>query len=300
MASNILRPILSLATAVLVCAASLQTVPAQTYIKDMARDSARSDTRTGGTIEQAGFAPGRGALRLTANIPSFQMTLWQDGQEIKNYPMGVGLKEFPMFVGLRDIELIIWNPVWIPPDSEWVAPALRGQVIQPTDPRNPLGKIKIPLGYGYLIHQAKGPQDLGNLVSHGCMRVLRKDLYDLNEKVVKAYSLEVSEAEIAAAKRTKKTFLISLGEALPLEITYDTLVVEEGRLHIYPDVYGYKKNTVAGLRLELQANGVETEHLTDEDLERMLSKAVRKKQFVIGLEEIKRGDLSGGKILPVL
>ena len=44
---------------------------------------------------------------------------------------------------------------------------LRGTPIPPTDARNPLGKMKIPLGYGYLLHQAKGAQDMGNLVSHG-------------------------------------------------------------------------------------------------------------------------------------
>ena len=182
----------------------------QSYMKDIVRDSARSNIRTGGFIDKAEFQAGESDIKLTVNVPAFQMTMWQNEKEVHNYPIGVGMKDFPIFVGLRDINLVIWNPIWIPPDSEWVAPALRGQIIKPTDPRNPLGKIKIPLGYGYLIHQAKGTQDLGNLVSHGCILVLRSDLYDLNNKIIAARSLTVTDAEISKAKRTKETFLVEL------------------------------------------------------------------------------------------
>jgi hypothetical protein len=266
----------------------------------MARNSARSDTRTGGVIEKAKFLDGQKDIKLTVNVPSFQMTFWQNNKEIKNYPIGVGMKDYPIFVGRRDIKTVIWNPVWIPPNSDWVAPSLRGIVIKPTDPRNPLGKIKIPLGYGYLIHQAKGTRDLGNLVSHGCIRVMRNDLYDLNDKIVAAHSLEVTPAEISRAKRTKNTFLVELPETLPIEITYDTLVVEEGLLRIYPDVYGYEKNTVENLREELQANGVDESSVDDATLLKMLGRAKNKRQFIIGIEDIKNGNFAAGKTIPVL
>ncbi len=272
----------------------------QTHMIDIVRDSARSDQRTGGVIEKTDFAAGVESVQITANIPSFQMTLWQDGKEVKNYPMGVGLKDHPMTVGLKSIDSIIWNPAWIPPDSEWVSPALRGVFIAPTDPRNPLGKIKIPLGYGYLIHQAKGTQDLGNLVSHGCMRVLQKDLYDLNEKVISAFSLNVSDAEISKAKTTKETFVVELAKPLLLEITYDTMVTEAGNLHIYPDVYDYKKNTVENLRKELKANNVDEAEISDAVLGKMLALVKAKKQYVISLEQIREGDFFGGKLKPVL
>ncbi len=272
----------------------------QSYLKDIARDSARSDTRTGGVIEKTNFQAGKSDIKLTVNVPAFQMTFWQDGKEVKNYPVGVGLKEYPIFVGVRDIKNIIWNPIWIPPASDWVAPALQGQIIEPTDPRNPLGKIKIPLGYGYLIHQAKGTQDLGNLVSHGCVRVLQNDLYDLNEKIVSAFSLEVSNDEISNAKRTKETFVIELENELPIEVTYDTLVVEAGNLHIYPDVYDYKKNTVENLRQELKANGIDETKISDSILEKMLTRVKVKTQYVISLKQINQGNYLDGKTVSVI
>src|SRR4028119_1562150 len=92
----------------------------QPYIPDMKRQSARSDKLTGGTIEKTALAPGQGNLKITVNVPSFQMTLWQNGKEVKTYPIGVGLKDYPIFIGLRQASAVIWNPVWIPPDSDWV------------------------------------------------------------------------------------------------------------------------------------------------------------------------------------
>lgn len=273
----------------------------QSYIKDMKRDSARSDTRTGGKIEKTTLRNGGGDVKITINVPAFQMTLWQDGKEIKSYPIGAGLKEFPMYIGLREIDMLIWNPSWIPPDSEWVAEGLRGTPIPPTDPRNPLGKMKIPLGYGYLLHQAKGAQDMGNLVSHGCVRVLRDDIYDLSEKIVAAYELEISPSQIADAKRTKKTLIAEMNSSVPVEITYDTMVVENGELHIYPDVYERrKKDNIQILREELKANGVDANDFSDAALTRMISRAVGKQKYVISLKDVENGNLTRGRVLPVL
>jgi hypothetical protein len=272
----------------------------QFYIQDMRRDSARADSRTGGFIEKAALVPGDGNLKITINVPSFQMTLWQNGKEVKSYPIGVGLKDYPIYIGLREASQLIWNPTWIPPDSDWVAEGLRGQVILPTDPRNPLGKMKIPLGYGYLIHQAKGAQDLGNLVSHGCVRVLRDDLYDLSEKIIAARQVEISPAEIASAKRTKKTLVAELGAPIPVELTYDTMVVEAGELRIYPDIYERKKNTVENLRQRLESYKVDASQFDDKSLAQMIKRADAKNYYAINLEKIREGNLNGGKRISII
>ncbi|MEZ5346994.1 MAG: L,D-transpeptidase family protein [Pyrinomonadaceae bacterium] len=272
----------------------------QYFMVDIERNSARSDILTGGKIEKAEFTAGRSELKLTVNVPAFQMTLWQDGKEISTYKVGVGLKDYPIYIGKRPIKSVIWNPSWIPPDSEWVAPELRGKVISPTDPANPLGKIKIPLGYNYLIHQAKGVQDLGNLVSHGCLRVMRDDLYELNDRIIAAYSLDVSVEQISKAKRSKETFIVELSEELPIEITYDTVVIEKGILHIYPDVYDYKKNGVKILRDELNANGIENAQIPDATIEKMIGLAKPKNQYIISVEKLREGDYLSGKVVPVL
>lgn len=277
---------------------------AQSYVLDMRRDSARSDKLTGGSIEKTVFRAGESNIKLTINIPSFQMTLWQNGKEVKTYPIGVGMKDYPLFVGLRQASDVIWNPAWIPPSSDWIEASSKvkpGEVVLPTDPRNPLGKMKIPLGYGYLIHQAKGVQDLGSLVSHGCVRVLQSDLYDLAEKIVAARSLPLSAQEIAAVKKNKKTLVAELTPPVPVEITYDTLVVEAGKLNVYPDVYEHKFNTPDRLLAELKSSGVDASDLTDADLKKILSRAVGKTKFTVSVRSIEAGNaLRAGQISAVV
>ncbi|HWP42433.1 MAG TPA: L,D-transpeptidase, partial [Blastocatellia bacterium] len=150
-------------------------------------ESARSDKISGGKIEQAALAEGQPRIWITVNVPAFRLTLWQDGKEVKTYQIGVGRKNFPIKVGERKATEIIWNPEWVPPDSPWVLKdedVEPGERIEADDPRNPLGKLKIPLGEGYLIHQAASHSDIGRLVSHGCIRMLKDDLFDLAEKIV--------------------------------------------------------------------------------------------------------------------
>ena len=275
----------------------------QSFRSDITRDSARSDKLTGGRIEKTTIEPGRGDLKITINVPAFRMTLWQGGKEIKTYSIGVGMAEWPIFIGRREASSIEWNPVWIPPSSDWIdagSSVKPGEVILPTDRRNPLGKVKIPLGYGYLIHQAKGPGDMGSLVSHGCVRVMQADLYDLTEKIVAGRGLDVTPAQIASAKRTKKTLVAPLEPVVPVEITYDTLVVESGRLHIYPDVYSHRKNTVANLRDELKTSGVDDSNLSDAALKKMLAAATGKKQFTVKISDLESGNVAKGQVIAVL
>lgn len=267
-------------------------------------ESERSDRITGGHIETAEFAPDQPDIHLTLNIPTFRLTLWQNGKEVKSYYIGVGMKEHPLYVGEREAKELIWNPAWIPPPSDWVLEmkgVSPGEVIKASDPRNPLGKLKIPLGDSYLIHQARGLSDVGNLVSHGCVRMPRPELYDLADKIIAARSVAVSPKKIEAAKHSFKTLVVRLDTPLPVDINYDTLVVEAGVLHIYPDVYGKGTNQPARLRAKLEAANVDVSNLKTETLKKMLRKVNRRTQFVVETQSIAEGRaLSDGRILPLI
>jgi hypothetical protein len=265
-------------------------------------ESARSDKFTRGLIRTAELQPGDPNIRLTLNVPSFLLTLWQNGKEIKTYRVGVGLRDYPIYIGNREARQIIWNPPWIPPYSTWVRErgVRSGQTIRAGDPRNPLGKIKIPLGDSYLIHQAAKVSDLGNLVSHGCVRMLRSDLYDLTEKIVAARSGPVSRRRIAGAKAGLNVLVAELDPPVPTVINYDTLVVETGVLHIYPDVYRRGTNTVPRLRAELQSSGANVSHIDDETFRKMLARVTRRRQFVVEVSSIVAGrGLEDGRVIPI-
>ncbi len=278
--------------------------PPQTSTQSDHNESARSDKFTGGHIERAPFEAGQPDISITVNVPSFRLTLWQNGKEVKTYWVGVGMKEHPLVIGEREAKEIIYNPSWIPPNSEWVAEmegVTAGEIIKASDKRNPLGKLKIPLGGGYLIHQAHGPGDLGHLVSHGCVRMVQRDLYDLADKIIAARSLSVSKKKIASAKVTKKETWINLDAPLSVDINYDTEVVEEGVLHLYPDVYGRKTATLERLRAELEASGVDSSAVGERTLRRMLARVTRNTQYVVSVQSIKDGRaLTDGRVLPLV
>src|SRR5688572_16627357 len=83
-------------------------------------ESERSDKVTGGRVEGGEFDASEPDIRITLNVPSFRLTLWQNGREVKSYFVGVGLKDHPIYIGDREATEIIWNPAWIPPASDWV------------------------------------------------------------------------------------------------------------------------------------------------------------------------------------
>lgn len=282
--------------------AGWQSVPAQTA--NDRNESERSDKLTGGHITEAEFEPNQPDIRVTLNIPSFRLTLWQNGKEVKSYYVGVGMKEHPIYIGDREASELIWNPAWIPPASDWVndIKGVRpGEVIKASDPRNPLGKMKIPLGDRYLIHQAAKVTDVGNLVSHGCIRMLRPELYDFADKIIAARGANVSPKRIAAAKRSSRTLVVKLEEPVPVDINYDTLVVEGGILHIYPDVYGRGTNRPSTLSAELQSSNVDVSNLNEQTIKRMLAKVTRRTQFVVETNSIAEGrGLEDGRLIPLV
>jgi hypothetical protein len=263
-------------------------------------DSARSDKATGGHITRAALRPNRPDLRITVNVPAFLLTLWQDGREVATYHVGVGRKAYPLPIGERAATRIILNPAWVPPDSSWVQEGMVGERIPADDPRNPLGKIKIPLGDAYLIHEAASPSDIGRLVSHGCVRMLTDDLFDLTERIARARSLEVTREEIEAARDDTERRVLSLKEPLPVDINYDTEVIEGGVLNVYPDVYEREKDRVERLREDLRAAGVDASKLDDATLEGMVERASASEKFVVRLADVRRGRaLAAGRTEPL-
>ncbi len=255
-------------------------------------ESQRSDKATGGKLMRAALKPNNPDIRITVNVPAFLLTLWQNGKEVATYPVGVGREKFPIPIGERTANKIILNPAWIPPDSSWVRASSSVEPyerIPASDERNPLGKIKIPLGDAYLIHEAAKPSDIGSLVSHGCVRMLTADIYDLTQKIARARNLDISNEEISRAKEDSERRVVSLDQPIPVDINYDTEVVEGGTLYLYPDVYKRDTATIGRLRDELNANRVDASKLDDATLEKMIGRTSSKERFVVKLADIKRG-----------
>jgi hypothetical protein len=93
---------------------------------------------------------------------------------------------------------------------------------------------------------------------------------------------------------------VSLKSQVPISIRYDTLVIQQGVLHVYPDIYNRGTNTVENLRRDLSAVGVNASGIDDRVLSQMIDRATKDYEYVVNAADVSSGDaLSGGRDQPL-
>ncbi len=206
--------------------------------------------------------------RIVVNAPAYRMDVFESGKLIKTYKVGIGYPEFPLPTGLRKATTIIFNPTWTPPDEPWVeSPSSKvkvGQKVEAGSALNPLGPIKIPIGSPSLIHGGKSPAKLGSFASHGCVGLTNAGVQDFAQMLGKLAGTEITKENVAEyAKNKTETKDVKLAKSVPVELRYETIVVEDGKLRIYRDVYDRDTNTEENLRAVLEAHGVSLDQLSE-------------------------------------
>ncbi|MFZ0064299.1 MAG: L,D-transpeptidase family protein [Pyrinomonadaceae bacterium] len=238
----------------------------------------KGETEEGGKTAEATMLPGPNAVpedtRVVVNIPAYRMDVFQEGKLIKSYKIGIGYPQFPLPTGLRKAQTIIFNPTWTPPDEPWVANMKNiavGEKVPAGSPLNPLGPIKIPIGMPSLIHGGKPLAKIGTFASHGCVGLTNTQVKDFAKILAGAVGKEVSDQTIAGyLKDSTKTRSLKLDAPVPVELRYETIVVEEGKLYIYKDVYDQSTNTEDNLRVTLAKNNVQFEDFSAEERDQIL------------------------------
>ena len=216
--------------------------------------------------QEPALLPGPNAVprdtRIVVNIPAFRMDVFHEGTLMKSYKIGIGYQQFPLPTGFRKAEMIIFNPTWTQPNESWASNP--GLVVPAGSKGNPLGPIKIPIGGANLIHGGKELVKIGTFASHGCVGLTNDQVKDFAKVLAEASNTQLKEDTMAAfLKKRTRTQVVKLGKLVPLELRYETIVIEDGVLHIYRDVYGQNTNTEENLREVFKANGVDGNHLTD-------------------------------------
>ncbi|HSP62614.1 MAG TPA: L,D-transpeptidase [Pyrinomonadaceae bacterium] len=206
--------------------------------------------------------------RVVVNSPAYRMDVFEHGRLIKSYKIGIGYPQFPLPTGLRKARAIIFNPTWTPPDEPWVAKmksVSAGEKIEAGSKLNPLGPVKIPIGGPSLIHGGKPPAKIGTFASHGCVGLTTPQVHDFAKLLAQLGGADLTDADIAAYERNKtETKEVKLINAVPVELRYETILVEDGKLHIYRDVYDQQTNTEENVRTVLDANGIRFDDLATE------------------------------------
>jgi len=201
--------------------------------------------------------------RIVVNIPAFRMDVFRDGTLLKSYRIGIGYQEFPLPTGFRKAEMIIFNPTWTQPNESWASNP--GQVVPAGAAGNPLGPIKVPIGGANLIHGGKVLAKIGTFASHGCVGLTNDQVKDFAKVLADATNTELKEETIAAyLKKRTRTQVVKLSKIVPVELRYETIVIQDGQLHVYRDVYNKNTNTDENLRAVFEANGIAFDTLSEE------------------------------------
>jgi len=205
--------------------------------------------------------------RIVVNAPAYRMDVFQDGKLIKSYKVGIGYPEFPLPTGLRTAKKIVFNPSWTPPDEPWVKGEFQpGKKVEAGSKNNPLGPIKIPIGLPSLIHGGKAPSRLGTFASHGCVGLTNALVQDFTAELTKLSGSPLTPQQIKAYEQKRsETSEVNLSNPVPVELRYETIVADDGKLHIYRDVYEHGTNTEENLERVLQAYGLSMKDLSADE-----------------------------------
>ena len=153
--------------------------------------------------------------------------------------------------------------------------------------RSRVGRIGLPS----LIHGGKSPAKIGKFASHGCVGLTNAQIKDFAGQLAKASNTtEVSDSTIASyLSDREKTKTVKLNQTVPVELRYETIVLEDGKLHLYKDVYAQDSNTEENLRAVLEANGVKLEDLSEQQRTEILN-ALKdvKKETVIDISSVAK------------
>src|ERR1043166_3909896 len=202
--------------------------------------------------------------RIIVNIPAFRMDVFRDGTLLKSYKIGIGYQQFPLPTGFRKAEQIIFNPTWTQPNESWASDP--GAITPAGAAGNPLGPIKIPIGGANLIHGGKSLAKIGTFASHGCVGLTNDEVKDFTKTLAQASNTELKEETMTAfLQHRTRTQVVKLGNIMPVELRYETIVIQDGQLHIYRDVYNKNTNTEENLRAAFDANSMSFDKLTEEE-----------------------------------
>jgi lipoprotein-anchoring transpeptidase ErfK/SrfK len=119
---------------------------------------------------------------LIVNRDAFRLTLYKNLKPAKTYRIAVGQAGMDTPAGEYKIENKAENPAWHVPDSDW-AGELRGKIIPPDDPRNPIEARWMAIYNGAGIHGTEAIASLGTRASHGCVRMAIPDVIELYDQV---------------------------------------------------------------------------------------------------------------------
>ncbi|MCC7344599.1 MAG: L,D-transpeptidase [Deltaproteobacteria bacterium] len=223
-------------------------------------------------------------LSLKINLPATRLDLYVNGRLDRSYSVAIGMPRYPTPIRDYNISHIVWNPWWIPPDSDWA----EGAEKTPPGPGNPLGAVKMLMEDGIRIHGTNAPRSIGRAASHACLRMKADDVKELAWRIQLAYSEKRDPELLDKYQRNRRSsFWVTLFEGVPVSVEYRQVERQGDKFLIHPDRYGR-----GGLEAELEAALATHPQVTvSKDLVKKLRKLRAKGTVEASLEDLTQWSL---------
>jgi murein L,D-transpeptidase YcbB/YkuD len=221
---------------------------------------------------QSGEAPGApsSGLRLDLNIPENRLRVYDGDSLIRSYRVSVGTPGHDTPDGEYTVQRAEWNPSWRPPERAWA----RNRQFTPPGPNNPMGRVKLFFAPLYYLHGTADTAAIGRPASHGCVRMLNRDVIALARLLHQRASPTVAPGEIdGILRRPSQTRWSTFGAPVPLSIRYQPIVARGDTLHIYEDVYHRSRVHTEGLIQALIGAGYDVSGVDRAAARRLLARA---------------------------
>ncbi len=208
-----------------------------------------------------------GRRYLLVNVPSYEVTLWQDGVRIDRWRTIVGRPSTPTNIFSDTVTGVVLNPWWEIPTSianEGIASMVRnnpsaaaargyvfeqGRYRQRPGPGNSLGQMKLvmPNEHAIYLHDTPARSLFANparAYSHGCVRV--NAAVDFATAVLSTRE-GWDRADTDAVLASGRTQTVELPEPIPVYIAYfttapfTTSLDTPGEIRQFADIYGHDR-----------------------------------------------------------
>lgn len=230
-------------------------------------------------------------LSVDLNIPTGRVVVRDGAKVIRTYPVSVGQRGHDTPTGEFTISRAEWNPWWRPPEREWA----KDNKVTPPGPDNPMGRVKLFFAPYYYLHGTPEEKSLGMPASHGCVRMRNADAIELGKLLQTRADASVPASAIPRIlARSSNTRWVDFGAPVPLRIRYEPVVVTDGELRVYPDVYNYGSVHSEGVYQALMGAGYDIRNVSRAQIDAVLERAAKKKKgiFSVPLTEAFGGSLA--------
>lgn len=149
---------------------------------------------------------------VVINVAEYRLYFYPPGQNmVITYPVGLGRADFRTPLLTTRVVTAIENPSWTPTASSRAEHAAQGDplpTVVPPGPDNPLGSMALQLATpGYFIHGTNQPFGVGQMVSHGCIRLYETHIATLGELAKKGTPVHIVNEPYKVGWRNDQLFV---------------------------------------------------------------------------------------------